>query len=68
MGAYILRRLLLVIPTLLGIMIINFTLVQFVPGAQSEQVIARVQGEGDVFSGFAGGNEDVGEEDVWLGQ
>ncbi|SFL30908.1 microcin C ABC transporter permease YejB [Shimia haliotis] len=62
MGAYILRRLLLVIPTLLGIMIINFTLVQFVPGGPVEQVIARVQGEGDVFSGFAGGNEDVGEE------
>jgi len=62
LGAYILRRLLLVIPTLLGIMIINFTLVQFVPGGPVEQVIARVQGEGDVFSGFAGGNEDVGEE------
>ncbi|WP_270726615.1 microcin C ABC transporter permease YejB [Shimia sp. Alg240-R146] len=62
MGAYILRRLLLVIPTLLGIMILNFTLVQFVPGGPVEQVIARVQGEGDVFSGFAGGNEDVGEE------
>ena len=32
MGAYILRRMLLVIPTLLGIMIVNFTLVHFVPG------------------------------------
>ncbi|MGR3713346.1 MAG: microcin C ABC transporter permease YejB [Shimia sp.] len=62
MGAYILRRLLLVIPTLLGIMIINFTLVQFVPGGPVEQVIARVQGDGNVFEGFAGGNEDVGEE------
>jgi microcin C transport system permease protein len=51
-----------VIPTLLGIMIINFTLVQFVPGGPVEQVIARVQGDGNVFEGFAGGNEDVGEE------
>ncbi|MEO3413544.1 microcin C ABC transporter permease YejB [Roseovarius sp. CAU 1744] len=59
MGAYILRRLLLIIPTLLGIMIINFTLVQFVPGGPVEQVIARMQGEGDVFGGFAGGGEDV---------
>ena len=32
MGAYIIRRLLLIFPTLLGILIINFTLVQFVPG------------------------------------
>ncbi len=62
MGAYILRRLLLIIPTLLGIMIINFTLVQFVPGGPVEQIIAKMQGEGDVFSSFAGGGEDVGEQ------
>ncbi|WP_425043148.1 microcin C ABC transporter permease YejB [Primorskyibacter sp. S87] len=55
MGAYILRRLLLVIPTLLGIMIINFTLVQFVPGGPVEQIIAQMEGGGDVFEGFAGG-------------
>lgn len=65
MGAYILRRLLLVVPTLLGVMIINFTLVQFVPGGPVEQVIAQMQGEGDVFSGFAGGNEDVGTEETF---
>ena len=59
MGAYILRRLLLVIPTLLGIMIINFTLVQFVPGGPVEQIIARMEGGGDVFEGFAGGGADV---------
>ncbi len=60
MGAYILRRLLLIIPTLLGIMIINFTLVQFVPGGPVEQVIAQIQGQGDVFEGFAGGGQDAG--------
>ena len=32
MGAYILRRLLLIIPTLIGIMVINFSLTQLVPG------------------------------------
>ena len=47
MGAYILRRLALIIPTLLGIMIINFALVQFVPGGPIEQIIAQVQGQGD---------------------
>lgn len=57
MGAYILRRLLLVIPTLLGIMIINFALVQFVPGGPVEQAIARAQGQGDVFGSFAGGGQ-----------
>jgi microcin C transport system permease protein len=57
-GAYILRRLLLIIPTLLGIMVINFVLVQFVPGGPVEQAIAQMQGQGDVFGGFAGGGED----------
>ena len=52
MGAYIIRRLLLIIPTLLGIMLINFALVQFVPGGPVEQAIARIQGGGDVFEGF----------------
>ena len=55
MGAYILRRLLLVIPTLIGIMVVNFTLTQFVPGGPIDQVIARLEGGGDVFSGINGG-------------
>ncbi len=54
MGAYILRRLLLIIPTLLGIMIINFTLTQFVPGGPIEQILAQMEGGGDVFEGIAG--------------
>src|SRR6056297_358270 len=58
MGAYILRRLLLVIPTLFGIMVINFALVQFLPGGPVEQVIAEIQGQGDVFGGFAGSQDD----------
>ncbi|MBE1285662.1 MAG: microcin C ABC transporter permease YejB [Rhodobacteraceae bacterium] len=59
MGAYILRRLLLVIPTLLGILLINFVLVQFVPGGPVDQAIAQLQGGGDVFEGFAGQGNDV---------
>ena len=58
MGAYILRRLLLVIPTLIGVMIINFTLVQFVPGGPIEQIIADMQGQGDVTRGFTGSGGD----------
>jgi microcin C transport system permease protein len=59
LGAYILRRLLLVIPTLLGIMIINFALVQFVPGGPIEQIIAEMEGRGDVFETIAGGGGDA---------
>ncbi|WP_333828532.1 microcin C ABC transporter permease YejB [Pararhodobacter sp.] len=59
MTAYILRRLLLVIPTLLGVMVINFTLVQFVPGGPIEQIIAQMEGQGDVFQSFSGGGDDV---------
>lgn len=61
---YILRRLLLVIPTLIGIMVVNFALVQFVPGGPVEQMIARLEGGGDVFGGFAGAANDAGAETV----
>ena len=62
MGAYILRRLLLIIPTLFGIMLINFALTQFVPGGPVEQVLARLEGQGDAFKSVAGGAGDAGAE------
>ena len=61
MGAYILRRLLLVIPTLLGIMMVNFVLIQFLPGGPVEQAIAEATGQGDVpetITGTASETED----------
>ncbi len=62
MGAYILRRLLLIIPTLFGIMVINFALVQFVPGGPIEQIIAEINGEGGVTDRITGGaGGDVGQ-------
>lgn len=67
MGAYILRRLLLIIPTLLGIMLINFTLVQFVPGGPVEQAIARAQGGGDVFGAFTGQGNDAADVEISAG-
>ncbi|MCT8991823.1 microcin C ABC transporter permease YejB [Chelativorans sp. SCAU2101] len=45
MGTYILRRLLLMIPTLFGIMLISFIVVQFAPGGPVEQVIAQITGQ-----------------------
>ncbi|MCJ9694545.1 microcin C ABC transporter permease YejB [Rhizobium sp. PRIMUS64] len=47
MGAYILRRLLLMIPTIVGIMAISFTVIQFAPGGPVEQVIAQLTGQAD---------------------
>ncbi|MBY5361738.1 microcin C ABC transporter permease YejB [Rhizobium leguminosarum] len=47
MGAYILRRLLLMIPTIVGIMAISFIVIQFAPGGPVEQVIAQLAGQAD---------------------
>jgi microcin C transport system permease protein len=44
MFGYIVKRLLLMIPTLLGIMVLSFAIIQFAPGGPVEQVIARLQG------------------------
>ena len=72
MGSYILRRILLMIPTLVGIMAISFLVIQFAPGGPIEQVIASLQGEaggamdrvsgggGDFGSGSSGGSDNSG--------
>ncbi|GAH58339.1 unnamed protein product, partial [marine sediment metagenome] len=44
MYAYIVRRLLLIIPTVFGIMLINFFVIQIVPGGPVEQMIAQLSG------------------------
>ena len=63
MAAYILRRLLLVIPTLFGIMVVNFALTQFVPGGPFDQIEARLEGEGDVIGNVSGaGQGDAGSD------
>ncbi len=64
MGAYILRRILLMIPTILGIMVINFVLVQFVPGGPFDQIRAQLEGDGDVFQTIAGGGNEAGNASV----
>lgn len=46
MSTYILRRLLLILPTLLGILVINFIVVQAAPGGPVEQMIAILEGHG----------------------
>lgn len=44
MSAYILRRLALMIPTIFGIMLVSFILIQFAPGGPVERIIAQLQG------------------------
>ncbi|CTQ54609.1 Inner membrane ABC transporter permease protein YejB [Roseibium album] len=60
MGAYILRRLLLMIPTLVGIMAINFVIIQFAPGGPVERVIAQLSGtDVSATSRISGGSSDM---------
>ncbi len=66
MYAYIIRRLLLIIPTLFGIMLINFIVIQIVPGGPVEQLIAQISGTAVSptarFSGGVGGEAAGGEQ------
>jgi microcin C transport system permease protein len=70
MTAYILRRLLLIIPTLFAIMLINFLIIQVTPGGPVEQIIANLTGQGAAITErvarggggeIAGGGGRVGE-------
>ncbi len=54
MAAYLIRRLLLVVPTLLGIILINFVVVQFAPGGPVEQMLAELRGEGNTLGRITG--------------
>ena len=44
MASYIVKRLLLMIPTLLGVLLMTFAVIQFVPGGPVEQMVAQLQG------------------------
>ena len=70
MGPYIVRRLLLVLPTLVGIMLINFILTQFVPGGPIEQILSELEGKGDVFESISGSSSETferGQDERYVG-
>ncbi|MGF1447049.1 MAG: microcin C ABC transporter permease YejB [Pikeienuella sp.] len=77
MGAYILRRLALTIPTLFGIMVLNFALIQFAPGGPVQQVLSQIDdaahGGGGATARFAGGGDggagapSAGQESAYRG-
>jgi microcin C transport system permease protein len=65
MFAYIIRRLLLIIPTLFGIMVVNFAVVQVAPGGPVERLIAQIKGtavEATARVSGAGGGETGGRQ------
>ena len=56
MLAYTLRRILLIIPTIIGIMAISFVIVQFAPGGPIERIISQINGsENSALSRVSGG-------------
>jgi microcin C transport system permease protein len=71
MGSYILKRLLLIIPTLLGILFLNFLIVQIAPGGPVERMIAQLQGNNiDPTARFTGATSEMrggGEPSLYQG-
>jgi microcin C transport system permease protein len=59
MAAYILRRLALIVPTLFGILLVNFLLVQFMPGGPIEQIIAELESQTSATDRISGGSGDA---------
>jgi microcin C transport system permease protein len=61
LAAYLVKRLLLVIPTLFGIMLLSFAIIQFAPGGPIERVLAQISGsEVSAASQIGGGNRSDG--------
>ena len=63
MLSYIFRRLILIGPTLVGIMCINFFLVQFVPGGPIEQIISDLEKNSSFLDSIGGGSQEVRTSD-----
>ncbi|MGB8278079.1 MAG: microcin C ABC transporter permease YejB [Methylovirgula sp.] len=60
MFAYIARRILLMIPTIFGILAISFVIVQFAPGGPVEHILAQLQGlDTGATSHFSGGGNEI---------
>ena len=62
MLAYVIRRLMLMVPTLLGIMALSFVIIQFAPGGPVEKIIAQLQGQDSNSTSRLGGGSggDIG--------
>ena len=63
MIGYIIRRVFFIVPTLIGIMFLNFALVQFVPGGPVEQMIHQFETGSSSLNLLGGSGGDAGQED-----
>ncbi|MDE2334130.1 MAG: microcin C ABC transporter permease YejB [Rhodospirillales bacterium] len=70
MGAYLLRRLALMIPTLFGIIAINFAIVQLAPGGPVEMMLAQLKGHTSVLGtlGASGPEAQIGRGGIYRGE
>lgn len=62
--AYILKRILLMVPTLLGVIAITFAVIQFVPGGPVEQMVQELRGRSGVHESAGGGGAYRGRQGV----
>jgi len=65
LGGYILRRILLIFPTIIGILTVTFIIVQFTPGGPVENIIAQLQGTGgNALGNLAGGGNNSATSEI----
>jgi microcin C transport system permease protein len=64
MFAYISRRFLLMIPTLLGVLLLNFAVIQFVPGGPADQLLSQLTSKDDSVSGSQAGRRALDPKQI----
>ena len=68
MAEYIIKRVLLIFPTLFGIILINFIIVQFAPGGPVEQIVAEItMGSMSTTSSISGGGDTGASAQIDIG-
>ena len=67
MGRYLLRRLLFIIPTLFGVMLLNFVIVQAAPGGPVERMVAQLKGHGSEATARFGQIGEAGSASATVG-
>ena len=66
---YIFKRILLMVPTLFGIMLINFIIIQAAPGGPVQQILSKMRGQGsDIDMRFGGGDDMLGGATAGFGE
>ena len=64
MASYLLRRILLMLPTLLGVLLLNFVVIQFVPGGPAEQLISQLSNKEGSVSGTSTGRRALDAQQI----